>query len=94
MCGFFSLSVQQFLSECGLLQNTVLKDLGEIKIANISHINFSIMVCKASFLLLNKCTFTSTDLSPKKSMKQQRKERCVLGKYLQKQELKMNSTFL
>ena len=54
MCRSFSLSALKSLSQCRLLQNTILKDQDKIKIADKSVIKFLIMACKLSLLLLNK----------------------------------------
>ena len=55
------------------------------------------MACKLSLMLLNKINILLLALiyHRKKHMKQQRKRKmCRFGNYLQKEELKVNLTFL
>ena len=73
-----------------------MEDLDKIKIANISNMKFSVMDCKTSLMLLNKINVLLLALIyRRKSVGSNKgKERCRFGNYLQKEELKVNLTFL
>ena len=82
MCGFLSLSADEFASECGLIDKKMFsKDLDKTKIANTSNIKFSLMACKTSLFLIKLITFICTDLSPKKAYEVTKEKKDVISNW-------------